>query len=57
MFKRVVVQARQVGLVSNRSGFEKILENGSHFLSFSQSIQLCHLTDFPAKIINLDWLA
>ncbi len=30
MFKRIVIQERQIGLLSARSGFKKILERGSH---------------------------
>ncbi len=57
MFKRISIQERQVVLVSSRSGFEKILECGSHYLPLSKSVLYCELSDFPAKVPNLEWLA
>lgn len=57
MFKRQLIQDRQVGLLNTRTGFEKILESGSYFLSLSKTVHLCNLSDFPADVPDLEWLA
>ncbi len=57
MFKRQMIQDRQVGLLHGRTGFEKMLGSGSHFLPYSKTVHLCSLTDFPANVPDLEWLA
>jgi regulator of protease activity HflC (stomatin/prohibitin superfamily) len=57
MFKRQLIQDHQVGLLNTRTGFEKMLESGKHFLPLSKSIHVCNLSDFPANVPSLEWLA
>jgi regulator of protease activity HflC (stomatin/prohibitin superfamily) len=57
MFKKQIIQERQVGLLRDSTGFKKILESGTHYLWLSQTVQLCNLTDFPANVPDLEWLA
>jgi regulator of protease activity HflC (stomatin/prohibitin superfamily) len=57
MFKRQLIQDNQVGLLSTRTGFEKMLESGKYFLPSSKSVHVCSLSDFPANVPNLEWLA
>lgn len=56
MFGWKFIANRQVGLLQGRSGFERVLESGSHFVPFSKTVQICNLADFPAVVPNLDWL-
>jgi len=56
MFTVKTITDQQIGLVSSRTGLEKVLESGRHFLVLSKSVQLCNLSDFPANIPNLEWL-
>ncbi|MES2321863.1 MAG: slipin family protein [Pseudomonadota bacterium] len=56
MFTRKLIEDRQIGILSTRAGFEKILESGSHFLSSSKTLHVCNLSDFPANVPNLEWL-
>lgn len=56
MFARKIIEERQIGLLSTRAGFEKVLEAGSYFLSGSKSLHVCNLSDFPAVVPNLEWL-
>lgn len=57
MFKRQLIQDHQVGLLNTRTGFEKMLESGKHFLPLSKSVHVCNLSDFPANVPSLEWLA
>ncbi len=57
MFKRYLIKDHQVGLLHTRTGFEKIIESGNHFLSTTRTVNVCNITDFPANVPNLEWLA
>lgn len=56
MLIRNLIEERHVGLLYSQSGFEKILECGSHFFPCTKTLQICSLKDFPAQIPNLEWL-
>lgn len=56
-YKQQLIAESQIGLLFNRSGFEAILESGKHLYSHSKTLQLYELSDFPANIPNLEWLA
>jgi hypothetical protein len=56
MFARKLIEDRQIGLLSNRAGFERILESGRYFVPFSKTLHVCNLSDFPAVVPNLEWL-
>ncbi|NHZ42908.1 SPFH domain-containing protein [Massilia aquatica] len=57
MFQRKLIEERQVGLLSTPKGFDKILGAGSYFLPSSKTVEVLSLSDFPAKVPNLEWLA
>jgi regulator of protease activity HflC (stomatin/prohibitin superfamily) len=56
MFSKTLIEDRQIGLLSTRAGFEMILESGSHYVPASKTLHVCSLSDFPAKVPNLEWL-
>lgn len=56
MFTRKLIEDRQIGLLSTRAGFERILETGSYFVPTSKTLHVCNLSDFPATLPNLEWL-
>lgn len=55
--QRHFIQEQQIGLLFDESGFQKILPAGQHRLSSKQTLELCKLSDFPASIPELNWLA
>jgi regulator of protease activity HflC (stomatin/prohibitin superfamily) len=57
MFQRKLIEERQVGLLSTPKGFARILGAGSYFLPSSNTVQVCSLSDFPANLPDLEWLA
>ncbi|MFZ6721997.1 slipin family protein [Undibacterium sp. Ji49W] len=57
MFKRIIIQDHQIGFLHGRNGFEKMLATGNYYLSSSKKVSLYNLTDFPANIPNLEWMA
>jgi hypothetical protein len=56
MFGKINLQDSQIAFVFSKTGFDKIIETGSHFLPFAPRIDTHNLTDFPAKIDDLEWL-
>ena len=57
MFGKINLQDSQIALVFNRAGFDKVIETGSHFLPFAPKVETHSLTDFPANLADLEWLA
>lgn len=57
MFGKINLQDSQIALVFSKTGFNKVIETGSHFLPFAPKVEVHSLTDFPAKITDLEWLA
>lgn len=56
MLGKINLQDSQVALVFNKTGFDKVIETGSHFLPFAPQVQVHSVTDFLAKIADLEWL-
>ena len=56
MFTRRLIEDRQIGVLSTRAGFDKILEAGSYFLPSSKTLHISNLSELPATVPNLEWL-
>ncbi|MEN9868721.1 MAG: hypothetical protein RL748_4311 [Pseudomonadota bacterium] len=57
LIKRHRITESQIGFAFNRTGFETVLERGTHYLPSSKRLELCNLNDFPAQLPQLEWLA